>query len=304
LATALLGNSIGSNMFMLGYAYQAGGVPLSAEAIEKAIEMNGEAVAMNVAAFRYGRRAAVDPAAVEALVKPAPGLANDSLKLSQSFAETVDRRVAFLTGYQSARYARRYRALADKIKNAEAVKAPGQFALSEAVARYLFKLMAYKDEYEVARLYTDTSFLERVKSTFDGENLRFEFHLAPPLLAHRDKVTGEAKKMSFGPWLLGVFRVLAKFKFLRGTPLDPFGYTAERRTERRLVAEYCKLLDEFSESLTLNNHGLAVALASLPEKIRGFGHVKQRHLAAAKAEEAALREQFSAGSTPFLKAAE
>ena len=155
LATALLGNSIGANMFMLGYAYQAGALPLSAEAIEKAIEMNGEAVAMNVAAFRYGRRAAVDPAKLEALVKPAPELANDSLKLSQSFGETVDRRVAFLTAYQNARYARRYRDLVETVRTAEASKAPGQCALSEAVARYLFKLMAYKDEYEVARLYTD-----------------------------------------------------------------------------------------------------------------------------------------------------
>ena len=121
------------------------------------------------------------------------------------------------------------------------MKAPGACALSEAVARYLFKLMAYKDEYEVARLYTDTSFVERVKSTFDGDNLRLEFHLAPPLLARRDKVTGEPKKMSFGPWLLGAFGVLKKFKVLRGTPLDPFGYSAERRTERRLIAEYSQI---------------------------------------------------------------
>jgi indolepyruvate ferredoxin oxidoreductase len=304
LATALLGNSIGGNMFMLGYAYQAGALPLSAEAIERAIEMNGEAVAMNVAAFRYGRRAVVDPAALEALVKPAPELANDSLKLSQSFAETVDRRERFLTAYQSARYARRYRALVEKMRNAEAVKAPGQTTLSEAVAQYLFKLMAYKDEYEVARLYADTSFVERVKSGFEGDNLRLEFHLAPPLLARRDKVTGEAKKMSFGPWMLGVFRVLAKFKFLRGTPFDPFGYTAERRTERRLIAEYCDLLADVAERLTPDNHHLAIALAALPEKIRGFGHVKQRHLTAAKEEEIALREQFDAGSAPFLKAAE
>jgi indolepyruvate ferredoxin oxidoreductase len=304
LATALLGNSIGSNMFMLGFAYQHGALPLTAEAIEKAIEMNGEAVAMNIAAFNYGRRAAVDPAAVEALVKPAPELVNDSLKLSQSFSETVDRRVAFLTAYQSARYARRYRALVDKIKNAEAVKAPGQCALTEAVARYLFKLMAYKDEYEVARLYTDTSFIERVKSSFDGDNLRFEFHMAPPLLARRDKSTGEAKKMSFGPWLLGAFRVLAKFKFLRGTPLDPFGYSADRRTERRLIAEYTAQLDEFCNHLTPENYAAAVALAALPEKIRGYGHVKERHLTAVRAEEEALHEQFNAGSAPFLKAAE
>jgi indolepyruvate ferredoxin oxidoreductase len=215
----------------------------------------------------------------------------------------VDRRVVFLAAYQSARYARRYRRWVEKVKAAEAAKAPGECALSEAVARYLFKLMAYKDEYEVARLYADTSFLERVKSTFDGE-LRFEFHLAPPWLARRDKATGEPKKMSFGPWVLGAFRVLKKFKVLRGTPLDPFGYTAERRTERRLISEYCDLLTHIIEHLTPENHSSAAALASLPEKIRGFGPVKQRHLAAAKAEEVALREQFAASSTPFLKAAE
>ena len=266
--------------------------------------MNGEAVTMNVAAFRYGRRAAIDPAALDALVKPAPQAVNDSLKLSKSFAETVDRRTAFLTAYQNERYARRYRDCVEKVKTAEANKAPGQCALSDTVARYLFKLMAYKDEYEVARLYADPSFVERVKSTFDGDNLRLEFHLAPPLLARRDAVTGEPRKMSFGPWLLKAFGVLAKLKFLRGTPLDPFGHSAERRTERRLIAEYEKLLGEIVERLTPDNHHVAVELASLPEKIRGCGHVKQRHLAAVKAEEAALREQFGAGSTPFLKAAE
>jgi indolepyruvate ferredoxin oxidoreductase len=304
LAIALLGNSIGANMFMLGYAFQVGALPLSAEAVERAIEMNGEAVPMNIAAFRYGRRAAVDPAAIDALIKPRPQAENESLKLSQSFSETVERRVAFLKAYQSARYARRYRELVEKLRAAEAEKAPGQCGLSEAVARYLFKLMAYKDEYEVARLFADTSFVERVRSTFDGDNLRFEFHLAPPLLARHDPLTGEPKKMSFGPWLLTVFAVLAKFRFLRGTPLDPFGYTAERRIERRLIEEYEAILGEIIERLTPANHQLAVELAALPEKIRGFGPVKQRHLAAAKAEEANLREQFRSGSTPFLKAAE
>jgi indolepyruvate ferredoxin oxidoreductase len=304
LATALLGNSIGANMFMLGYAYQLGALPLSAEAVEKAIEMNGEAVAMNVAAFRYGRRAAVDPSKLESLVKPQPELENDSLKLSQSFDETVERRVAFLTAYQSARYARRYRKWVEKIRAVEAEKVPGQCGLVEAVARYLFKLMAYKDEYEVARLYSDTSFVKRVKSSFDGDNLRLEFHLAPPLLARIDKATGEPKKMSFGPWMLKVFGVLAKFKFLRGTPLDPFGYSHERRTERQLVKDYEKLLTTIVAELTPYNHQAAAALAAIPEKIRGFGPVKQRHLTAAKAEEAALREQFAAGASPFLKAAE
>ena len=304
IASDIVGRAISTNLVMVGYAYQTSALPLSAEAIEKAIELNGESVTENIAAFRWGRRAAANPAAIQALLQPKADAENDSLKLSQSFAETVDRRVAFLTAYQSARYARRYLDWVEKVKTAEANKAPGQCALSEAVARYLFKLMAYKDEYEVARLYTDTTFVERVKSTFDGDSLRLEFHLAPPLLARRDKVTGELKKISFGPWLLGAFRVLAKFKALRGTPLDPFGYTVERRTERRLIAEYCDLLREFCERLTPDNHHVAVALAALPEKIRGFGHVKQRHISAAQAEEAALREQFGAGAAPFLKAAE
>ena len=304
LATSLLGNSIGSNMFMLGYAYQMGALPLSAESIERAIEMNGEAVPMNLSAFRYGRRAAVDPKAVEALIEPRPQEQNDSLKLSQSFAETVDRRAAFLTAYQNAGYSRRYRNWVEKVRTVEAAKAPGQCGLAEAVARYLFKLMAYKDEYEVARLYSETSFLDRVKSTFDGDRLRFEFHLAPPLLARRDPETGEPKKMSFGPWMLKAFAVLAKFKFLRGTALDPFGYTAERQRERRLVSEYEQLLEEICERLTPNNHRFAVELAMVPEKIRGFGPVKQRHLVAAKAEEAALREQFRTGAPTLLRAAE
>jgi indolepyruvate ferredoxin oxidoreductase len=304
LATALLGNSIGANMFMLGYAYQLGALPLSADAIEKAIEMNGEAVPMNVAAFRYGRRAAVEPKALEALIEPEGTEDYDSLKLSQSFDETVSRRIDELAAYQGPRYARRYRKWVEKVRAAEAQKAPGHGGLAEAVARYLFKLMAYKDEYEVARLYSDSKFLERVKSSFAGDQLRFEFHLAPPLLAKRDPATGEPKKMSFGPWVLTLFKVLSKFKFLRGTPFDLFGYTHERRSERQLIADYEALLQEVVDNLTPDNHALAVALASLPEKIRGFGPVKQRHLAAAKTEEAALREQFRNGPAPFLKAAE
>ncbi len=303
LATALLGNSIGSNMFMLGYAYQLGALPVTAEAIESAIEMNGQAVAMNLAAFRFGRRAVVDPAAIDALVGPRPDQEYDSLRLSQSFAETVERREDFLTAYQSKRYARRYRQWVDKVSAAEAAKAPGQGGLAEAVARYLFKLMAYKDEYEVARLYTDTAFLDRVKSSFDG-NLRFEFHLAPPLLAKIDPATGEPKKKSYGPWMLKAFGVLKKLKFLRGTPLDIFGYNADRRTERQLITDYEALLTTIMADLTPANHHVAVALASIPEKIRGYGPVKQRHLDAAKAEEAALREQLRTVAEPFLKAAE
>jgi indolepyruvate ferredoxin oxidoreductase len=304
LATALLGNSIGANIFLVGYAYQLGALPLSAGAIEQAIELNGEAVPMNLAAFRWGRRAVVDPAAVEALIAARAGAAAPARALSQSFEEMVARRLAFLTAYQDAAYAGRYRDAVARVQAAEAAKAPGKSGLAEAVARYLFKLMAYKDEYEVARLFSDGTFRAQVKSTFDGEDLRFEFHLAPPLFARKDPVTGVAKKMSFGAWMMPAYRALAKFKFLRGTALDPFGYTIERRTERALVRDYEAMLEEILGALTPANHHLAVGLANIPEKIRGFGHVKARHLTAAKAEEAALLEQFRSGPAPLMKAAE
>jgi indolepyruvate ferredoxin oxidoreductase len=164
--------------------------------------------------------------------------------------------------------------------------------------------MAYKDEYEVARLYTEGTFGKQIAQTFEGDALRFEFHLAPPLLARRDKTTGEPRKMSFGPWMLTLFGTLKHFKVLRGTPFDPFGYTAERKTERRLIADYEMTLNEVLKRLTPENHHLAVGLAAIPEKIRGFGHVKARHLKAAKADEAALLEQLRAGPAPLLKAAE
>ncbi|MGA3139911.1 MAG: indolepyruvate ferredoxin oxidoreductase family protein [Xanthobacteraceae bacterium] len=304
LATALFGQSVGANMFLVGYAYQLGALPLSAAAIERAIELNGEAVAMNKAAFHWGRHAAVAREEVERIAAPTPGTASDSGRTSESLIETLERRVAFLTDYQNEDYGSRYLNECQIVNGAEVTRATGQTQLSDAVARNLFKLMAYKDEYEVARLYTDGSFLKQVAATFDGDNLRFEFHLAPPFLARRDKTTGLPRKMSFGPWMMPLFRLLAKLKFLRGTAFDPFGYTAERRAERRLLEDYRTLLREIAGNLTPQNHHLAVALASIPEKIRGFGHVKQRHLAAAKAEEAMLLEQFRAGASALLKAAE
>jgi indolepyruvate ferredoxin oxidoreductase len=217
----------------------------------------------------------------------------------------VERRFAFLADYQDQAYAARYRALAERAKAVEAARAPGRHGLAEAVARYLFKLMAYKDEYEVARLFAGEEFAKQVRTTFGGgDKLRFEFHLAPPLLAPKDRRTGAPKKLSFGPWMMAVFRTLAKFKFLRGTAFDPFGYTAERRTERALIGDYEALLLEIFSRLTPENHHIAVALASIPEKIRGFGHIKTRHLKAAKAEEASLLERFRSGSPELLKAAE
>ena len=304
LATALLGNSIASNIFMVGYAFQKGAIPLSAEAIEKAIELNGEAVAMNQAAFRWGRRAALDIADLEAQITPSAESKDDNRRLSQSLDEIIVRRIDFLRAYQGPLYARRYRHFINRVKLTEEAKAPGQTALTEAAARNLFKLMAYKDEYEVARLYTDGTFKKQIASTFEGDKMRFEFHLAPPLLAKKDKDTGELKKQSYGPWILTAFRVLKHFKVLRGTPLDPFGYGAERRTERKLIRDYEATLEEVMNRLEADNHAIAVGIAAIPEKIRGFGHVKARHLVAAKAAEAALLDQLRSGVAPLLKAAE
>lgn len=303
-ANAFLGNAIAANMFMLGYAWQFGGVPLSRASLLRAIELNGEAVAMNKQAFELGRRAAHDPdALISALAEAkAPTRARH---LSETLEEIIARRVDYLTAYQNAAYAARYRHLVARIQVKEVQVMPGQGALAESVARYLFKLMAYKDEYEVARLYADGSFQKQVAATFEkdsasGERLRYEFHLAPPLLAKVDPHTGLPRKMSFGPWMMKAFGLLAKLKGLRGTAFDIFGRTEERRMERRLIAEYDALIGELVNRLTPENHALCVALTAIPEKIRGFGHVKERHLKQAKAEETDLLARLRDGSAAAL----
>ncbi|MFG1304113.1 indolepyruvate ferredoxin oxidoreductase family protein [Xanthobacter autotrophicus] len=293
LAQALFGNALAQNIFMVGYAYQFGALPLSAEAIERAIELNGEAVAMNKTAFLWGRRAAHDPAAVEQVATPKGETASDARRLSASREEVIARRVAELTLYQDAAYGQRYARLVEKVRAAEAQKAPGRGGLTEAVAKNLFKLMAYKDEYEVSRLYADGAFQAQAAAAFDGD-LTFEFHLAPPLLARHDPVTGEPRKMTLGPWMMRAFGLLAKLKGLRGTPFDVFGYTAERRTERALIGAYEKTVEDLIAGLDGASHAVAVAIAALPEKIRGFGHVKARNLAAVQAEEAELLARFRA----------
>ena len=259
---------------------------------------------MNKRAFELGRRAAHDPAALSSALAEAKA-PTEARQLSQSLDEIVSRRVEFLTGYQNAAYAARYRDLVEKVRAKEVSILPGQSALAEAVARYLFKLMAYKDEYEVARLYSDGAFRKQLAATFEtdsatGQPLRLEFHLAPPLLAKRDPNTGLPRKISLGPWMLGAFGLLAKLKGLRGTAFDVFGYTQERKTERKLIADYEALLAEILSKLSPQNHALCVALAAIPEKIRGFGHVKERHLTAAKAEEGELLKRLRDGSAEAL----
>ncbi len=289
LATALLGDAIGTNLFMVGYAYQKGLLPVSAEAIERAIELNRVAIEMNRSAFRHGRLAAHDPDAIEA--KAAPLTTAGEQAPASGIDEVIQRRVAYLTSYQDSAYAKRYMDLVERVRAAEAKEAKGMSGLAEAVARYYFKLLAYKDEYEVARLYTDGAFQEKIERQF-GSRGRLEVHLAPPLFAERDPISGHLKKKAYGPWIFTAFKWLARFKGLRGTAFDPFGYSEERRTERRLITHYEALMIEILTKLDHDNHAMAVEIASLPEQIRGFGHVKERHLEAVNAREAALLEAF------------
>ncbi|MGR4896723.1 indolepyruvate ferredoxin oxidoreductase family protein [Stenotrophomonas sp. LARHCG68] len=341
LATALLGDAIAANLFILGFAWQQGLVPLSLESLMRAVELNGAAIEMNQKAFAWGRLAAIDPQAVQqagGLVRnaptqaertpgalhelppgewegseagapsaprnpgnepevrglPAAGPANgeatfaalDDGRLSRSLDELVARRSAFLTDYQDAAYAKRYRTLVDAVRSAEQQAVPGSTALTEAVSRYFFKLMAYKDEYEVARLYTSGDFIKRVQQQFEGD-YQVRFHLAPPLFAKRDE-QGQLQKKEYGPWMFKAFGLLAKLKGLRGGRFDVFGYTEERRGERQLIADYEKTLQELLGGLDARRLALAVDIASIPEHIRGYGHVKEAHLHEAKAREAAL----------------
>jgi indolepyruvate ferredoxin oxidoreductase len=300
IAAAMLGTTVSANMFMLGYAYQLGYVPLSAAAIERAIELNGEAVPTNHSAFKWGRRAAADLKSVETIVARLRQPVGERV-MASSFEEAVDMRGKFLTFYQNRRLAKRYRKWVERVRTAETEMASGRVGLADAVARGLFKLMAVKDEYEVARLFSDGSFAQQLAATFEGQ-WQLEFHLAPPFLAKKDRVTGLPAKMTFGPWMMTVFRLLAAGRFLRGSFADPFRYAQERRVERQLIKDYEALIEELIRSLRPDNHPIAVALAEIPLKIRGFGHVKARHLAAAKAEEAELLERFRA-NPPSLRAA-
>ncbi|MDQ3271016.1 MAG: indolepyruvate ferredoxin oxidoreductase family protein, partial [Pseudomonadota bacterium] len=220
----------------------------------------------------WGRRAAHDLASMEKLFASAQVIAMPAPR--QGLQDLVARRVAFLTAYQNAAYAKRYENLVGRVQQTES--ALGKTQLSEAVARYLFKLMACKDEYEVARLHTDRSFHDKVGAMFEGD-YKLNYHLAPPIIAKTND-RGELQKQKFGPWMLTGFKVLAKLKGLRGTALDPFGRTEERRMERALIVQYESCIEEILHSLTAGNHAAAVDVARIPELIKGYGHVKARHV--------------------------
>jgi len=276
IAIKLLGDSLGSNLMMTGFAWQRGLIPIREEAILQAIELNGVAVDWNKEAFAWGRRLAHQPELIQKFlqmdetVKPlifAPTATNDWVaKYSEE-----------LTAYQDADYAARYRAFVDKVVAAENAAAIGKSSLATAVAKAAYKLMAYKDEYEVARLYSAPEFLKKLREQFDGD-YTLEFNLAPPIIAPKDKTTGKPTKIQFGPWMLKAFGVLAKFKFLRGTKLDPFGYFEERKMERSLIEKYFNTVELLMRDLSTDNHHLAVEIAEVPMSIRGYGHIKHENV--------------------------
>jgi indolepyruvate ferredoxin oxidoreductase len=292
VASGLMGDAIATNMFMLGYAYQKGWIPISAASLERAIELNGVAVDFNKKSFLWGRRAAVDLERVKRIAIPADVIPIEQ-HLSRDLEELVERRAKFLAEYQDAAYAARYRALVEKTGKLEKDRV-NSTKLTEAVARYYAKLLAYKDEYEVARLHADAGFRAKIEGMFEGD-YRVVYHLAPPLLARKDPTSGEPRKIRFGAWMLPVFKVLSSMRFLRGTALDPFGYTEERRTERALIREYEATVERLLARLTAQNHALAVQIASIADEIRGFGHIKARSIDPARKKRDELLARFESG---------
>jgi indolepyruvate ferredoxin oxidoreductase len=287
VATQVLGDSIFVNPMVLGFAWQKGWVPLGYEALMRAMELNDMAVAQNKAAFEWGRHCAEHWEAVLTLLAP---LQVVQFHKPEGVDALIAKRAEFLTDYQSADYANSYRAMVERVREAEAPQ--HKTSLTEAVARNLFKLMAYKDEYEVARLHTDKAFLQKIDGMFEGD-YTLNYHLAPPLVA-KTNAKGELQKQKFGPFMLTGFKLLKHLKLLRGTVLDVFGYTQERRTERELIQQYTDSLVMVIAKLDTSNHALAMELARIPEQIKGFGHVKARHLAAARQKWETLKVQWSA----------
>ena len=268
LMERIMGNTVYSNVFLLGYAWQRGLVPVALAALQRAIELNGVNIEENQRALAWGRLAAED----SDYVTQAAGLAT-AVAPRKTLDELIEHRSGLLLAYQNENYARQYRDVIARVRNREGAVCPGSTDLTEAVARYLYKLMAYKDEYEVARLYTDGAFLQKLGETFEGD-FRLTFHLAPPIFNRGLDALGRPRKTSFGPWMMAAFRLLARFRGLRGTVFDPFGWFAERKEERALIDDYRSLVEELIVGLTAENHAIAVACASLPDQVRGYGPVK------------------------------
>jgi indolepyruvate ferredoxin oxidoreductase len=294
LAAALLGDSIGANVLMLGFAFQRGLLPVSGAALYRALELYGRNVEENKLAFDWGRFAAESLEQVERLAME--GVPT----VSTSLPEAIARREEFLVGYQDRAYAERYRARLSRIAAVEQRVRPGSTALQDAVARNYFRVLAYKDEYEVARLHTESGFVESVKKNF-GEGARLSFHFSPPLFARQDPATGRPKKYELGSWVLPILRMLAKLKWLRGTKLDPFALSADRRLERELLARYESLLDRIADEIEDSRFELAVELTKLPEQVRGYGPIKAAAAQRARESEQRLWQQWTAPAAHVMQ---
>ena len=304
LATALIGDTIATNIFMLGFAYQRGLIPLEQSSIEKAMEINGLSVEGNKLAFLWGRRTAHDGKRVSELTSSI--VAGFGLKdPPEGLDELIQHRADVLRDYQNKSYVQRYLHLVERVRTLEIDRVPGSTEFTEAVASYYFKLLAYKDEYEVARLYTNGDFMQKIKGRFEGD-YKLKLHLAPPLFSSRDAHSGEPVKTAYGAWILSAMNLLARFKFLRGTAFDPFGKTAERKMERRLIEEYEKTIEELLRGLSKKNHALAVEIARIPEQFRGYDLIKQKHVESAKSQENELLKEFrsTVGNSAALKSDE
>lgn len=273
LAEALLGDTVFANMIMLGMAWQAGLIPISLGALNQAIKLNAVAVEQNIKAFACGRLAAAEPERLQALMAP-------PVVLEESLDQQIKRRVDFLTDYQNAAYATRYQQQINRVSEAE--QSLGSTALTQAAVKSLFKLMAYKDEYEVARLHSDPVFMEQIKQQFQGD-FTLKYHLAPPMISWKKDNRGRPMKREFGRWTGFAFKQLVKLKHLRGSRWDVFSYTHERRQERELIDWYIQLIDTCLETLTPDNHAQCVELLAIPMDIRGYGPVKQQAIRDAKA---------------------
>lgn len=301
IATALMGDSIATNLFMLGYAFQQGQLPISLDSLMRAIELNGVAIDMNKRTFNWGRLAAVDASAVEDAAKPSIA-EEDTKKFSETLDEIIDDRMARLTEYQNAAYAQRYQELVRKVEREEKARSGGFTGLAETVARNYYKLLAYKDEWEVARLYSAPEFQRKIRQQFEG-SYKLKLNLAPPLITQTDPVTGMPEKREFGPWVFTLLRIMSKYRHLRGGFWDIFGRTAERKMERRLISEYEDVITQITDKLNSSNHFAAMELAGLPEQMRGFGHVKEENVKQAKAREEQLLNAFN-NPAPQATAAE
>ena len=301
IATILLGNAIGANLFLLGAAWQRGLIPLSCASLERAIELNATAIEMNRRAFRLGRLSIAHPQRLDALLEQQQPLRIVAAP-RDTLAELIAHRVAWLVAYQDEAYAARFEKLVRRVMAVERDTCGSAGRLSEAVARYYSKVLAYKDEYEVGRLLGGEALKRQLETRFEGD-YRIAFNLAPPLLARRDPLTGRYRKREFGAGLMPLFALLAKLKFLRGTAFDIFGYSAHRRRERALVAEYEQLVQTLLGGLHRGNQDIAVKLASLPERVRGFDVVKEASMDEARQLQQTLLAEFAAAAVPVTVAA-